>query len=333
MELIMMRNKWMTWTALVGLSLGVTACESVQTGKSGNLVFSYATPDNVADFNKPLAVGAKLDLQVTEAGTGDAVQVESAASDDSNVLAIAQYAGDTIVLEGKSAGTVEITATARVPSGDVVEDAVDFQVAVPEVLKLSHTCTDGSEGHYLVGQDVRIPFKMELRNGRSVIGYGYHPVDIEPAGAAQLDATAKDQRYLRLRVTEEPGTVTLRSQLDETTATLQIVTVAAIDGIAAMPSNLAKISMGGTSYLGVQPTVGEHRVCQANINLEVTTSTPDVCTASSSTLNYDPAVGIYNESSYVAVTGVNPGLCELTASYPDANGGEGVSMELTVEVE
>ena len=61
-----------TMAAFGSLALAVpslTSCRSEITGNEGNLEFSYVADDDLLDFNKPLAVGASLDLRVTPAGT------------------------------------------------------------------------------------------------------------------------------------------------------------------------------------------------------------------------------------------------------------------------
>lgn len=330
---IMTMNKVMMWTAAAALGMGTLACESTITGKSGNLQFSYATVDDFMDFNKPIAVGARLDLKVAEVGTRNTVLLESADSDKPDVLAIHQYANDTVVLEGKSAGQAEISVTAKVPSGDVVEDGVDFQVAVPEVLKMKHHCSGEVEGHYLVDHEVWIPFDMELSNGRAVIGYGYHPIDIEPAGAAQLDATTKDQRHFRLKLADQVQTITLSSQIDAANLILNVIEDTQIDGVISATSGSVTTTVGGTSFLRVLPTIGEKPVCQANTPLTLTTSTPDVCTVSASVPPEELSIGVFNERGYISITGVNPGTCEITATYTAANDGQGASIELTAEVQ
>ena len=50
------------------LAIG-TGCTSKITGKEGNFQFAYAADDDPLDFNKPIAVGGRLDLRVTQVGT------------------------------------------------------------------------------------------------------------------------------------------------------------------------------------------------------------------------------------------------------------------------
>jgi hypothetical protein len=48
---------------LAGAALLLTvACQSTLTGNEGNFQFSYDADDWITDFNKPIAVGAYLDI-------------------------------------------------------------------------------------------------------------------------------------------------------------------------------------------------------------------------------------------------------------------------------
>ena len=49
-----------TTTAL--LTLTSVACTSTITGEEGNLKFSYYSSDDAGNFNKPLAIGAKVEV-------------------------------------------------------------------------------------------------------------------------------------------------------------------------------------------------------------------------------------------------------------------------------
>ncbi|HCF56896.1 MAG TPA: hypothetical protein DFS52_02730, partial [Myxococcales bacterium] len=60
---------------LVFAAVAIAGCQSMITGNEGNLEFSYRADDEVRDFNKPIAVGAKLDLEVRTNGTRQTVEL------------------------------------------------------------------------------------------------------------------------------------------------------------------------------------------------------------------------------------------------------------------
>ena len=171
--------------AVVGASS--LACTSTQTGKAGELEFTYVTDDDVRDFNKAIAVGARLDLEVRESGNAPyqerKVTINEATSSDESVLSVVGTSGDVFTVEGTGTGSAELRADATtVDSGEGLVDTIDMRAAIPEVLKLQHSCGDnpsGRVGKYLVDQTILIPFEMELADGQPVIGYGYYPVTAE----------------------------------------------------------------------------------------------------------------------------------------------------------
>ena len=328
-----MTNRILTLGLAATTGWAATACQSRLTGNEGNLKFSYHATENVADFNKPIAVGAKLDVKVAEVGTHRNVELSRAESDAPEVLAVASFQGDTMVLQGAGSGQALISVTARVPSGDELDDSVNMQAKVPEVLKLNHTCSSDAEALYLVDSDVAVHFDMEMSNGQPVIGYGYHPVDVDPAEALQINVTSKAQEFLEFHTGADKGTVTLSSQIDATTATLRLVEAGDIDG-AKMHDGWSSIRVrtGSTGYVHVLPTVGGEAICQARTTIEVTADSPDVCTAAAGALADDAPSDELEQWGFVRIGGKAVGHCEFTVTYPAAGAGQGVSASFTVDI-
>ncbi len=326
-------GKRVTAAVIAAIAVGLvvaSGCMSRQTGKSGNLEFAYAADDDLVDFNKPIAVGAKLDLLVSEAGTHKRVELESAETDDPAILAVDGFNGRTITLEGKSEGISTVNVGAEVPDGSVVEDSIDMSVAVPTVLKMRHYCTSEATGYYLAGQEVWVPFDMELDNGRAVVGYGYFPVDIEPADSAQLDQTTKDQAHLRLTLPSDKQTITLNSTIDDASLELELQEPGDIDGIELVTEN-PRVDKGKTGLVYFLPTVGGKPVCQARTSIEAQSETPDICDVSAAEQPEDSQHGA-NEWGWVSVQGKDGGTCEFTVTYSDANGGAGVSETFSADI-
>lgn len=316
--------------ALAAPSIVATGCLSRQTGKNGTLEFSYAANDSVVDFNKPIAVGAKLDLIVGQAGTHKTVALKSADTDDPSVLAVNGFNGQTITLQGKAEGSTTVNASATIPDGSVVSDSVDMSVAQPTVLKMHHYCTTAATGLYLAGADIWIPYDMELSNGRPVVGYGYVPVEADPTDGVQFDQTTKDQANFHVTTASTKETVTLTSTIDDTTLQLQLVDPGDIDGIKLVNDSPTVVT-GATTLVYLLPTVGDKPVCQARTAIDATSDTPEICDISTVDQPQTPQQAA-NEWGWVKIKGKAAGTCKFSVTYSAANGGSGVTDSFTATV-
>ncbi len=318
----------MNRTPLLLAALALTGCTSSVTGNLGNLTFSYVTDDNILDFNKPVAVGAKLDLFVAEVGTNAAVNVGTATFDDPAVLNVAGFQANKVTVLGTGEGAALLHVDATTQGGSPVSDEVDMLAAVPEVMRLDHTCAPGADkALYLVDQQVWVPYEFERANGQPVIGYGYYPVAVDGTSIV-LDEAASGMQWLRFD-TVEAGPSTLSNTIDDTTLALEVIEEAAITG-AVKPIELVweDIDAGDTNAFYVLPAVGEDPVCQANVSKQVVSDTPDICTITDS--QGDDAA---NEFGWFDVTGVSAGECLFTVTYPSGNGGAGASTQFSTTIE
>lgn len=312
---------------LVVASVG---CRSRVTGNEGNLAFSYVSDDRVGDFNKPIAVGAKLDLRIEEAGRLKPVPVVSATSATPDTLEVSAFDASTVTVQGKAEGTALLEVEATV-SGVNLSDSVNLLVAQPEVLKLRHWCTDSGTGRYFVNQDILVPFEMEKANGQPVIGYGVHPVTVEPADALTLDATTKDQLNLHFKTSETPGAATLSSTVDDATLELLLVTEGDIDGGKMLGTGTEAIQAGQKGWRLVWPTVGGEQVCQPKLTPTVVGTTPEVCAVSASqTARQDDATG--TTWGWVEIDGQQEGTCTFEVTWAGGNDGEGVTQSFDVPI-
>ena len=322
-----------TSLALVGLYLAI-GCTSTTTGNEGNLDFSYTADDDIRNFNKPIAVGAKLELRVHETGTRLEVDVEDATSDDNDTLAVETFARNRIILEGVGEGPALIEVTAKVPGGEVLTDSVNMLAARPDILELRHSCTgDAGPAKYLVGTDgALISYDFKKSNGQDVIGYGYFPFEVSGDAELTLNQTSTDQANFHFDIGTMPGTATIASTLDESTIDLDIVLPGDIDGIEGNPSAVLRLSVGDTRYFSFWPTVAGDRVCQSEEEVQAETSTPEICTVRA-TAPVDPdSSGAFDLTGWVAVEGLSFGNCDFTVTFPNGAGGEGVSAEFTAAV-
>ena len=324
--------------------MSAAACDirSATTGNEGNLVFSYSTVENLGDFNKPLAVGAKLHLQVNQGMSGPAHVVE-ASSDDPTVLAVTSFLGDTVEIEALSQGSARISVRAEVSGGQVVSDSVDMLGAEPARIALRHrypaedsmstdqsffdlfdlVCAPGEEAAYVAGSRIAVGYDMWSDTDQALIGFGATPVTWDPPSAMIADEVNTDPENLFFNLDATPETVLLSSTVDETSLILHLIEAEVIDGIELQGDFIGgEVPVESTRGVSVLPTTGDLRVCQYPGSIEVTATDTSICTVSGS--NSNGGWGTVN------VTGVAPGICEITVSFPD--GGDDATGTFTVEI-
>ena len=330
------------FTCLCVAILGVASgCESQQTGGEGNLKFAYPNDDNVADFNKAVAVGARLELQLSEVAGGK-VEILEAVSDNSQALAVVNKLADKFEIEAKGEGTAKLTVKVRKANGTEVTDFVNMRALKAEVLQLSHTCTTGKTAVYLTNTTIALGYDLTRKDGQATIGYGYHPLTISPAAALTLNTVDKTQWAYSYKTAALPGDVSLTSQLDSSKSwSLRLVDEAAIDGAKielSVPS--ASASVGQKQWLLVRPLVADTPVCQPNTTFTVAVSSADVCTviaANQATANtaklLNTAKGATAEGfTWLELLGKKAGSCAFTVTWPKAAGGKGYTTQMQVEV-
>lgn len=310
--------------ALVFLLIAVS-CTSALTGNEGNLRFSYIADDDVADFNKPIAPGASLDLEVRAVGTNRQVTVDSVIVDD-RLFEVMDIRGSGFTLRALEEGNGLIEVEALASDGTLVFDSVNMLAREPEVLQLSHTCTSDRLGTYLTNQRILVPFDMERRNGQAVIGYGRYPVTLPGSALLTLDPTVKAQAFLHLDTGSVPGSTTIQSTLDDTFLDVDVVRPDEIDGAEIFFDGLIETDVGDTDPYFVVPTVRGRRICQADLNKTVRSETPEVCRAADRVVT-----GEGSERGSLTVTGLAAGVCRVAVTYTDAGmGGFTAFVELEI---
>lgn len=320
---------------------GGLACTSSTTGNLGNLEFYYTADDEVGNFNKPIAAGAKLEVFVQDAGDGSDRQatLQNATTDDEGIARVASFSGNSMIIEGVSEGSFEINVEATVArTGETEEDAVNMLVRVPEVLVLSHTCEahGNNSAYYLAGDEVYIPFDMELEDGQDVIGYGYYPVELDSTLATLVEGQ-KGQATIRYKLGEETGEVTLTSTIDDTTASIKIATEDQIGGVR-LDNPEDELSLGQTELVFVNPLIEDEEVCQSNAEITATSTTPEVCDVKPGFPEFGqdnmdvPELTETGSTGWVEISGKAEGDCSFDVTYPNGNGGEGVTASFTLPV-
>ncbi|MGI5863664.1 MAG: hypothetical protein ACOX6T_16625 [Myxococcales bacterium] len=315
---------------LVFAAVAITGCKSTITGNEGNLEFSYWADDEIRDFNKPIAVGAKLDIEVHTNGTHQKVDLLEVTTEDPSVLKVAGKLGNMMTLEGVGEGTTDVTVEAKTKAGETVSDWITMRARKPNVLKAWHSCTQETEGIYLVNHDIAVGFDLRYEQGsvkEPVIGYGYHPITIEPAAALALDQVNKDQQHFHFKTAASAQTATLTSTIDSTALTFRLVEEGAIDGASFAIDAEHKVRLNADALLHVLPTVGGKPVCQSQTAMSVEVLTADVCSVQTAT---NEAGG--SEAHWIKVSGKALGTCNVEVTFPKGANGAGASAQLSVEV-
>ncbi|PJB49155.1 MAG: hypothetical protein CO108_00760 [Deltaproteobacteria bacterium CG_4_9_14_3_um_filter_63_12] len=307
------------------------ACKSVLTGNEGNLEFTYPADDRVADFNKPIAVGAKLELEVRDAGSRKAVSLTSASTEDDSVLRVVSFSGSKLILEGVSSGGTLVLVEANT-TGGALGDSVNMLARVPEVMKLANTCVTEASAQYLTGQDIIIPYDFEMSNGQPVIGFGYFPITLEPATGMTLDTTSVDQQWFHFTTGATAQNVTLSNSIDSTTLTLELVEVGSVDGGMLQLDSLLPAEVGKKRALYVLPTANGRPICQAQTDYSVVTDSPEVCTVTAIVAPDTADLGVAKEFGWLEVEGLTAGTCNFTVTYTEGAAGVGASSALAVPV-
>lgn len=313
-----------------------TACTSTITGEEGNLKFSYYSSDDASNFNKPIAIGARLEVRVEDAGSGDNddTVVELVSSSDEAIIKASKGGGDTIILEGIGEGSAQISVDAAVARTSTTEsDRFTMRTAVPESIELSNLCDSDGDQFYLVSEkEIFLGYDMKLNDGQEVIGYGYYPLSVEPEGGVTIKQDSKTYDFVVLETGSTAGQITLTSEVSDESWTINLVEPAAIDGAALLFEEA--VDVGESETFRVEPTVQGSTICQSSAVVDIEVLTPEVCDVEKLEDEAEELTSSLTRlSGWLKVSGKQVGDCKFTATYAAGNGGEGAAKELTISVQ
>ncbi|MCC7072436.1 MAG: hypothetical protein IT383_13995 [Deltaproteobacteria bacterium] len=319
--------------ALACLLVTSVGCRSRITGNEGNFQFSYVADDRVTDFNKPIAIGASLDIEVTDVGQLRPVTLSAAESDDTAVLEVTGFAGSSVTVHGVADGEPLLTVTGTTASGEDLSDSVNLLVRAPEVLRLAHTCSTTGTAAYITSQRVYVPFEMERANGQPVIGYGLYPATPSDAAGLTLDAAASNQQFMAFDTGAVAATLTLDSDIDDTSLSVQLVDQGAIDGVEQPIAFVVEdIDVGDVNAFYVRPTTGGTTICQADIEKTLQSDTPTVCDVRERNEAEDGGAEVH-EFGWFEIEGLAAGTCTYTVTFPGGAAGAGTSAQFSYQIE
>ena len=276
---------------------------------------------------KPIAPDAKLDLHVFANGTSDKLTLVRADSSKPNVFAIDSVNGETLTVRGATPGGAELTITARDASGAELIDKMFFHVAKPATHALEHSCTEEPNAIYVRGANIDLFHNLATTDKRPVIGYGWVPVAIEPAGALELTAQPQASTLYRYKFDKAQAEVTVRSLVDGTKVSLRVVEPSEITSAQLYAPE--RMLIGENAYVFARTELGKAPICNPNALTCARSLTPEICRV---TARLDDSLDDSNREQLAEVTAVKYGTCELEVTLPELAGGRGIALRHKVKV-
>lgn len=293
-------------------------CDARQTGERAQIVFAYTSFDDTTNFNKPIAVGAKLDLRALELATDEEVLVERAKGDDT--IAVGEHVRNLIELKAQKPGSTRLHVIGQTQDGHKVEDFVTLRAAEVKSIALNHLCTDSAHAVYQAGlRDVEIPMTKFAHNDEYLIGYGLYPIKIEPAAGAKLDTRSDDAHTLHLDLSPKPGRFEIKSTLNAARLSFELITPAQIDGIQIDEFDArARTVINHTAWLGFAPTYKGKPLCASQTPIEATSLTPKICEVTTILDRHqrDDGTTIQNTEGLIKIKGKAFGVCRYEVNFP-----------------
>ena len=249
------------------------------------------------------------------------------------VLNVTSFEGHKITIQGIGDGNALLEVEGQTNGGENLSDSINMLARTPEVLELRHSCDASETAAYLTSERVWVHFELEMNNGQPVIGYGYYPVTPSDPEAFALNNAPQTAQWMAFNTGTSSKSVTLNSDIDDTTLEAVVVTKGQIDGIQEpIAFVLEDIDVGDTNRFYVRPTVGDLTICQGNLTKQLTSDTPDICRVQ----DRDPpdASGdLKYEYGWFEIEGRAAGTCRYTVTFPDGAGGNGVSKQFSYPIE
>lgn len=308
--------------------LAVSGCYSKATAYDGKFTFAYASMVEHDNFVKPIAPGAKLEVHAFANGTQDYLTLKSARSLRPDVVAVQSVKEKSLVLVGKTPGVAEIELTATDASGAEVVDKMFFHVAKPAKHGLGHWCTEEPEAAYVVGDEVVVNHDMKTADKRSVVGFDYLPITVEPRGALQLVHQPQAGGYYAFTA-KSAKKVTLRSNIDDKTLTLKVVERRDLTDATLFYGE--RMIEGRGAYIVAEVHAGETTLCSQNALTKARSLTPDICKVTAK-LDEDPDEGESNREQLARITALAFGVCKFEMTLPELANGKGVVLSGEVKV-
>ena len=323
-----MRRGWVLGCLLL-CGASVSGCYAKVAAHDGKFAIAYPSMVEHNNFVKPIAPGAKLEVQVWANGTTEKLEIAGATSSRPDVLAVTAIKDKSLVLTGKTPGVAEIEIRAKAQNGTELVDKMFFHVAKPSAHKLEHSCTEEPEAAYVVGDEVWINHTMTTSDGRNVIGGDYAPLAIEPRSALEL-VEQPQAGGVYLFKAKSAKTVTVRSKIDNQSITVKVVDRKDLTDARLLSPD--RMLVGRGSYAIAWVSAGKTELCSQNALTKAKSLTPDICKVTAK-LDDDPDDDSdSNHEQLARVTALAFGVCKYEVTLPELAKGKGVVMKGEVKV-
>ena len=215
---------------LIPLIVLSAACEPIAEGLDGNLAFGYDADDRLFpfDFGTPIAEGMGVDVLVyDDAQSREPMTVSSAQAQPGTIAEVVGFEDNRISLAALAQGEAEVQVT----SGEL-SDRFTLSVETLQTVELSYpgVLLVPAEPPIRVMQGGTTRFGARLLDsaGRTLVGYGLAPVEIQPESAgSQVETT----HVAHVSITfDELGEVTVTGQGSDP-LTVEVVEPATLTGL------------------------------------------------------------------------------------------------------
>lgn len=304
--------------------MGLSGCYSKATGYNGKFTFAYAAGLQFENFGKPIAPGARLDLEAFANGSEDNLVITAATSSRPGVIAIGKVSSHHIVLIASEPGVADIEVTARDGAGNTLVDTMFLHVEKPTVHGLEHACTKEREAAYVVGEDVHVFHGLATRDRRPVIGYAYAPVRVAPQAALELIPQTQGVDAYTFRVRTANPKVSIRSTVDDSALSLRLVNRGELKDATLDCPNDCRTFEGQSRYVVAHVTLGEMPVCNQNTLTKARSLTPEICSVTAKL--EDEGEANENREQLAVLKGLKFGICTYEVTLPELDGGRGVRL-------
>lgn len=203
--------------ALGGLGCGGCDGRARQEGEKGNLQFSYRAADLDRRFDRPLAVGSGMLIELEPVGKRSLDRIVGVRAEPAGIFEASVDQGDSrsIIISGQQAGSAKLIVDVQ-GGGESYSDQTTLKVDRPTQVAMRHMCTDEINAGYLVGDPIQLEWKRYNSKGEVLVGSARSTAD--PARGCQaeispgeLQQSARcDEAGLEMDLIYQPGPVRVR---------------------------------------------------------------------------------------------------------------------------
>lgn len=273
-----------------------------------------------------LAVGANCDVAAAApADMLDAIAtVTAATSSAKTTLIVVEASGHRAKVQGLAPGSATLTVAATLGYGELLKATADFVVRPAAKLTLQPGCGGSGAPLFVTQRQVWIPAQLAAADGAKLLGYGFHPVAIDPPVRLNCDTTSTSLDHWLCQTGDQPGPVTLASQLDAQKWQVTLASEGQIDGVSVEPATGTPVHAGEIRTVRLRPTVGGEPLCGAVPEFTIAAATPAICAVGPA--SNKPSEAGLDPGLFVEFKGYSAGACQVTVSIPSANGGAGLTQ-------